>query len=180
MDRALALKNLPEGGKFEYTDVDGKTSVVQVKGMREALERAKDMIEDGVADTRLLDAAENQAERVLRGQDLGQVTRMGREQVDAGRQVVRNVPGKEASTEIGRRGQKFVTTGKLEAAEQEKARSVCSCRSQRSFAGVGRSYCAQRTPSPRKSGTEVFVPRGRRRPWLHPSNTKEFCQLATH
>jgi hypothetical protein len=79
------------------------------------------MIEDGVADTRLLDAAENQAERVLRGQDLGQVTRMGREQIDAGRQVVRNVPGKEASTEIGRRGQKFVTTGKTEAAAQEKA-----------------------------------------------------------
>lgn len=121
LDRALALKNLPEGGKFEYTDVDGKTSVVQVKGMRETLERAKEMIEDGVADTRLLDAAENQAERVLRGQDLGQVTRMGREQIAEGRQVVRNVPGKEASTEIGRRGQKFVTTGKLEAAEQEKA-----------------------------------------------------------
>ena len=121
LDRALALKNLPEGGKFEYTDVDGKTSVVQVKGMREALERAKDMIEDGIVDTRLLDAAENQAERVLRGQDLGQVTRMGREQIAEGRQVVRNVPGKEASTEIGRRGQKFVTTGKLEASEQEKA-----------------------------------------------------------
>ena len=121
LDRALALKNLPEGGKFEYTDVDGKTSVVQVKGMRETLERAKEMIEDGVADTRLLDAAENQAERVLRGQDLGQVTRMGREQIAEGRQVVRNVPGKEASTEIGRRGQKFVTTGKLEASEQEKA-----------------------------------------------------------
>ena len=121
LDRALALKNLPEGGKFEYTDVDGKTSVVQVKGMREALERAKDMIEDGIVDTRLLDAAENQAERVLRGQDLGQVTRMGREQIAEGRQVVRNVPGKEASTEIGRRGQKFVTTGKLETAEQEKA-----------------------------------------------------------
>jgi len=121
LDRALALKNLPEGGKFEYTDVNGKTSVVQVKGMREALERAKDMIEDGVADTRLLNAAENQAERVLRGQDLGQVTRMGREQIAEGRQVVRNVPGKEASTEIGRRGQKFVTTGKLETAEQEKA-----------------------------------------------------------
>ena len=121
LDRALALKNLPEGGKFEYTDVDGKTSVVQVKGMREALERAKDMIEDGIVDTRLLDAAENQAERVLRGQDLGQVTRTGREQIAEGRQVVRNVPGKEASTEIGRRGQKFVTTGKLEASEQEKA-----------------------------------------------------------
>jgi hypothetical protein len=121
LDRALALKNLPEGGKFEYTDVDGKTSVVQVKGMRETLERAKDMIEDGIVDTRLLDAAENQAERVLRGQDLGQVTRMGREQIAEGRQVVRNVPGKEASTEIGRRGQKFVTTGKLETAEQEKA-----------------------------------------------------------
>jgi hypothetical protein len=121
LDRALALKNLPEGGKFEYTDVDGKTSVVQVKGMRETLERAKEMIEDGIVDTRLLDAAENQAERVLRGQDLGQVTRMGREQIAEGRQVVRNVPGKEASTEIGRRGQKFVTTGKLEASEQEKA-----------------------------------------------------------
>ena len=121
LDRALALKNLPEGGKFEYTDVDGKTSVVQVKGMRETLERAKEMIEDGVADTRLLDAAENQAERVLRGQDLGQVTRIGREQIAEGRQVVRNVPGKEASTEIGRRGQRFVTTGKLEASEQEKA-----------------------------------------------------------
>jgi hypothetical protein len=121
LDRALALKNLPEGGTFEYKDVDGRTSVVQVKGMRETLERAKEMIEDGVADTRLLDAAENQAERVLRGQDLGQVTRMGREQIAEGRQVVRNVPGKEGSTEIGRRGQKFVTTGKLEAAEQEKA-----------------------------------------------------------
>jgi len=121
LDRALALKNLPEGGKFEYKDVSGRTSVVQVKGMRETLERAKEMIEDGVADTRLLDAAENQAERVLRGQDLGQVTRMGREQISEGKQVVRNVPGKEASTEIGRRGQKFVTTGKLEAAEQEKA-----------------------------------------------------------
>jgi hypothetical protein len=79
------------------------------------------MIEDGVADTRLLDAAENQATRVLRGQDLGLVTRMGREQIDAGRQVVRNVPGKEGSTEIGRRGQKFVTTGTQEKAAQEKA-----------------------------------------------------------
>ena len=102
IDRALARKDVPEN-------------------IRNGLERAKGMIEDGVADTRLLDAAENQAERVLRGQDLGQVTRMGREQVDAGRQVVRNVPGKEGSTEIGRRGQKFVTTGTQEKAAQEKA-----------------------------------------------------------
>ena len=102
IDKALARKNVPEN-------------------IRDGLERAKNMIEDGVADKRLLDAAENQAERVLRGQDLGQVTRMGREQVDAGKQVVRNVPGKEASTEIGRRGQKFVTTGTQEKAAPEKA-----------------------------------------------------------
>jgi hypothetical protein len=102
LDKALTRRDVPEN-------------------IRDALERARNMIEDGVADTRLLDAAENQATRVLRGQDLGLVTRMGREQIDAGRQVVRNVPGKEGSTEIGRRGQKFVTTGTQEKAAQEKA-----------------------------------------------------------
>lgn len=102
IDKALARKDVPEN-------------------IRDGLERAKNMIEDGIADKRLLDAAENQAERVLRGQDSGQVTRMGREQVSEGTRVVRNVPGKEASTEFGVKGKKFVTTGTQEKAAQEKA-----------------------------------------------------------
>ena len=70
--------------------------------IQNSLERAKEIIEDGKASKTLLDAAQNQAARILRGEDLGKQVYTRRE-LASSKRVVDNVPGREAETRIGER-----------------------------------------------------------------------------
>jgi hypothetical protein len=76
--------------------------------IQNSLERAKEIIDDGKASKTLLDAAQNQAARILRGEDLGKQVYTKREAV-SGKRVVENVPGREAETRFGERGRKYKT-----------------------------------------------------------------------
>ena len=96
IDKALT-RNIPEGAVEETED-----GPIRTQGIRETLERVKEIIEDGKASKNLLDAAQNQAERILRGEDLGKQTYTRREAVP-GKRVVENVPGREAETRFGER-----------------------------------------------------------------------------
>ncbi len=70
--------------------------------IQNSLEGAKEIIEDGKASKTLLDAAQNQAARILRGEDLGKQVYTRRE-LASSKRVVDNVPGREAETRIGER-----------------------------------------------------------------------------
>jgi hypothetical protein len=96
IDKALT-RNIPEGAVTETED-----GPVRTQGIREALERVKEIIDDGKASKTLLDAAQNQAARILRGEDLGTQVYTKREVVP-GKRVVENVPGREAETRFGER-----------------------------------------------------------------------------
>jgi hypothetical protein len=78
--------------------------------IQNSLERVKEIIEDGKASKALLDAAQNQAARILRGEDLGKQTYTRREAVP-GKRVVENVPGREAETRFGERGRTYKSVG---------------------------------------------------------------------
>jgi len=65
IDKALT-RNIPEGAVTETED-----GPIRTQGIREALERVKEIIDDGKASKTLLNAAQNQAARILRGEDLG-------------------------------------------------------------------------------------------------------------
>lgn len=116
-----AIPRAPKGSTREYDAPTGRGDetvrlVEQVEDIQEVLQRAKNLIDDGKVTRELLDAAENQARRVLEGRDLGKVTRLVRKQVSPGRNVAENIPGKEGSTRVGTRGAKFVTVGSTEDA----------------------------------------------------------------
>jgi hypothetical protein len=96
IDKALT-RNIPEGAVEETED-----GPIRTQGIKETLERAKEIIEDGKASKTLLDAAQNQAARILRGEDLGKQIYTRRELASTKR-VVDNVPGREAETRIGER-----------------------------------------------------------------------------
>jgi hypothetical protein len=104
IDKALT-RNIPEGAVEETED-----GPIRTQGIRETLERVKEIIEDGKASKNLLDAAQNQAERILRGEDLGKQVYTKREAVP-GKRVVENVPGKEAETRFGERGRTYKSVG---------------------------------------------------------------------
>jgi hypothetical protein len=78
--------------------------------IQNSLERVKEIIEDGKASKELLDAAQNQAARILRGEDLGKQVYTKREAVP-GKRVVENVPGREAETRFGERGRTYKSVG---------------------------------------------------------------------
>jgi hypothetical protein len=96
VDKALT-RGIPEGA-VEETEF----GPIRTQGIKETLERVKEIIEDGKASKNLLDAAQNQAARILRGEDLGKQTYTRREAVP-GKRVVENVPGREAETRFGER-----------------------------------------------------------------------------
>jgi hypothetical protein len=104
IDKALT-RNIPEGAVLETED-----GPIRTQGIREALERVKTIIDDGKASKALLDAAQNQAERILRGEDLGTQVYARREAVP-GKRVVENVPGREAETRFGERGRTYKAVG---------------------------------------------------------------------
>lgn len=104
IDKALT-RNIPEGAVEET-----KFGPIRTQGIREALERVKEIIDDGKASKELLDAAQNQAARILRGEDLGKQTYTRREAVP-GKRVVENVPGREAETRFGERGRTYKSVG---------------------------------------------------------------------
>jgi len=78
--------------------------------IQNSLERVKEIIDDGKASKELLDAAQNQAARILRGEDLGKQVYTKREAVP-GKRVVENVPGREAETRFGERGRTYKSVG---------------------------------------------------------------------
>lgn len=78
--------------------------------IQNSLERVKEIIDDGKASKNLLDAAQNQAARILRGEDLGKQVYTKREAIP-GKRVVENVPGREAETRFGERGRKYKSVG---------------------------------------------------------------------
>ena len=78
--------------------------------IQNSLERAKEIIDNGKASTTLLDAAQNQAERILRGEDLGKQTYTRREIAEPGKQVVEAVGEKLNKTRMGVRGTTYRTS----------------------------------------------------------------------
>jgi len=102
IDKALQ-RSIPEGETIET-----EFGPIRTQGIKEALLRVKDLIEDGKANRAMLDAAQNQAERILRGEDLGKQT-YTRTVSEPGTnwkagKVYENVPGKPSETRIGERG----------------------------------------------------------------------------
>lgn len=104
IDKALT-RNIPEGAVEET-----ENGPIRTQGIKETLERAKEIIDDGKASKELLDAAQNQAARILRGEDLGKQVYTKREAVP-GKRVVENVPGREAETRFGERGRTYKSVG---------------------------------------------------------------------
>jgi len=102
IDKALQ-RNIPEG-----ETVETEFGPIRTQGIKEALLRVKDLIEDGKANRAMLDAAQNQAERILRGEDLGKQTYTRRVTAPGTNwkvgKVYENVPGKPSETRIGERG----------------------------------------------------------------------------
>lgn len=78
--------------------------------IQNSLGRVKEIIDDGKASKELLDAAQNQAARILRGEDLGKQVYTKREAIP-GKRVVENVPGREAETRFGERGRTYKSVG---------------------------------------------------------------------
>ncbi len=114
LNKALALPDLPQGGIYEGIE-RGQPYVYRVEDMRELLEKARDVIEDGKASRDLLDAVDAQVARLLRGEDRNEMLVRAKE-VASEKRVVRNVPGKEGSTEFGTRRTMRETTREEERA----------------------------------------------------------------
>lgn len=93
------MRDLPQGGIYEGVS-RGQPFVYRVEDMRELLEKARDVIEDGKASRELLDAVDAQVERILRGEDTGNMLVKARKVVSE-KPVVENVPGKEGQTRTG-------------------------------------------------------------------------------
>lgn len=111
------LRDLPQGGIYEGT-YKGQPYVYRVEDMRELLEKARDVIEDGKASRELLDAVDAQVERILRGEDTGNMLMKRREIVSEKRVGETEVPktrGEETEYVAGapREGvrRKFATVG---------------------------------------------------------------------
>jgi len=114
LEKVLARGDLPQGGIYEGVK-NGQPYVYRVEDMRELLEKARDAIEDGSVSRDLLDAVDAQIERIMRGEDTGTALVRAKETVSEKR-VVRNVPGKEGSTEFGTRRKTQETTREEERA----------------------------------------------------------------
>ena len=111
------LRDLPQGGIYEGT-YKGQPYVYRVEDMRELLEKARDVIEDGKASRALLDAVDAQVERILRGEDTGNMLMKRREIISEKRVGETEVPktrGEETEYVAGapREGvrRKFATVG---------------------------------------------------------------------
>ena len=117
LEKVLARGDLPQGGIYEGVK-NGQPYVYRVEDMRELLEKARDAIEDGNVSRDLLDAVDAQVERIMRGEDTGTALVRAKETVSEKR-VVRNVPGKEGSTEFG-------TRRKTQEATREEERAPLS------------------------------------------------------
>lgn len=114
LDKALTRQDLPQGGIYEGT-YKGQPYVYRVEDMRELLEKARDEIDAGNVSRELLDAVDAQVERIMRGEDTGNMLVRAKE-VASEKTVVRNVPGKEGSTEFGARRKMRETTREEERA----------------------------------------------------------------
>jgi hypothetical protein len=80
LDKALRLPDLPQGGIYEGVE-RGQPYSYRVEDMRELLEKVRDRIDDGNYSRDLLDAVDAQVERLLRGEDRGNMLVTKREMV---------------------------------------------------------------------------------------------------
>lgn len=99
LDKVLARNDLPQGGIYEGVE-RGQPYVYRVEDMRELLEKARDVIEDGKASRELLDAVDAQIDHIERGRHLDGTLVKSRAILSEDT-VVDVVPGKEGSTRFG-------------------------------------------------------------------------------
>jgi len=123
VDKVLQTVDLPEGGARVVGGPDkygrDERGVLREEGLRELMERARDVLDTGTPSRMLIDAIEAQADRLLRGEDLGTTTVTRTVVTDQGRKVARTREGEEASPVMVIRGRKFGQVAEEEARAPE-------------------------------------------------------------
>lgn len=123
VDKVLQTVDLPEGGARVVGGPDkygrDERGVLREEGLRELMERARDVLDTGTPSRELIDAIEAQADRLLRGEDLGTMTVTRTVVTDQGRKVARTREGEEASPVMVNRGRKFGQVAEEEARAPE-------------------------------------------------------------
>ena len=111
VEKVLQTVDLPEGGARVVGGPDkygrDERGVIREEGLRELMEQARDVLDTGTPSRMLIDAIEAQADRLLRGEDLGTTTVTRTVVTDQGRKLARTREGEEASPVLVIRGRKW-------------------------------------------------------------------------
>jgi hypothetical protein len=123
VNKVLQTVDLPEGGARVVGGPDkygrDERGVLREEGLRELMEQARDVLDTGNPSRELIDSIEAQADRLLRGEDLGTMTVTRTVVTDQGRKVARTREGEEASPVMVNRGRKFGQVAEEEARAPE-------------------------------------------------------------
>ena len=123
VEKVLQTVDLPEGGARVVGGPDkygrDERGVLREEGLRELMEQARDVLDTGNPSRELIDSIEAQADRLLRGEDLGTMTVTRTVVTDQGRKVARTREGEEASPVMVNRGRKFGQVAEEEARAPE-------------------------------------------------------------